>query len=99
MYRYILGAHVIASTLPPFLTLPPSLFAHLSLPSYLSLRLAPSCRLGLLARATLRVQHVLNEQRVNSAKTSKRDGFYSGKCEVFVYFILVHLILFTLMLI
>lgn len=53
MYCYILGAHVIASSLPPFLTLPPSLFAHPSLPSCLPLRLAPSCRLGLLARAAL----------------------------------------------
>lgn len=95
MYHYILGAHVIASSLPPFLTLPPSLFAHPSLPSCLALRLAPSCRLGLLARATLRVQHVLKEQCVNSAKTYKRDG----KCEVYVYFISVHLILSTLMLI
>lgn len=74
MYRYILGAHVIASSLPPFLTLPPSLFAHSSLPSCLPLRLAPSCRLGLPARAALRVQHVLIEHCVNS-KTYKRDGF------------------------
>lgn len=81
MYRYILGAHVIASSLPPFLTLPPSLFAHPSLPSCLPLRLAPSCRLGLPARAALRVQHVLIEHCVNSAKTCKRDGFLSGKCE------------------
>lgn len=81
MYRYILGAHVIASSLPPFLTLPPSLFAHPSLPSCLPLRLAPSCRLRLPAQAALRVQHVRKEQCVNSAKTYKRDGSRSGKWE------------------
>lgn len=94
MYRYILGAHVIASSLPPFLTLPPSLFAHSSLPSCLPLRLAPSCRLGLPARAALRVQHVLIEHCVNS-KTYKRDGFLSGKCEgVFLYVLLYEYTLF-----